>query len=183
MVEGTWGHRRGRSLQQARVVIIGAGGVGTAIARTLEPFGCVTTVLARSRRPGVAPIADLHDILPRTDIVILAVPLTDETAGMVDDDFLSRLPDGSLVVNVSRGSVAVTEDILRHAGRLEFALDVTEPEPLPKTHPLWSTPGVFITPHIGGDTDAFPRLAQQLIGEQVERWRNDQPLRNVVASG
>ncbi|MDP7383744.1 MAG: NAD(P)-dependent oxidoreductase, partial [Acidimicrobiales bacterium] len=90
---------------------------------------------------------------------------------------------GSLVINVSRGSVAVTEDILRHAGRLEFALDVTEPEPLPKTHPLWSTPGVFITPHIGGDTDAFLRLAQQLIGEQVERWRNDQPLRNVVASG
>ena len=183
MVEGTWSHRRGRSLQQARVVIIGAGGVGTAIARTLEPFGCVTTVLARTRRPGVVPIADLHDILPRTDIVILAVPLTDETAGMVNDDFLLRLPDGSLVVNVSRGSVAVTEDILRHAGRLEFALDVTEPEPLPKTHPLWSTPSVFITPHIGGDTDAFPRLAQQLIGEQVERWRNDQPLRNVVASG
>ena len=183
MVEGTWSHRRGRSLQQARVVIIGAGGVGTAIARTLEPFGCVTTVLARTRRPGVVPIADLHDILPRTDIVILAVPLTDETAGMVNDDFLLRLPDGSLVVNVSRGSVAVTEDILRHAGRLEFALDVTEPEPLPKTHPLWSTPSVFITPHIGGDTDAFPRLAQKLIGEQVERWRNDQPLRNVVASG
>lgn len=183
MVEGTWSHRRGRSLQQARVVVIGAGGVGTAIARTLEPFGCVTTVLARTRRPGVVPIADLHDILPRTDIVILAVPLTDETAGMVNDDVLSRLPDGSLVVNVSRGSVAVTEDILRHAGRLEFALDVTEPEPLPKTHPLWSTPSVFITPHIGGDTDAFPRLAQQLIGEQVERWRNDQPLRNVVASG
>ena len=183
MVEGTWGHRRGRSLQEARVVIIGAGGVGTAIARTLEPFGCVTTVLARTRRPGVVPIADLHDILPHTDIVILAVPLTDETAGMVNDNFLSRLPDGSLVINVSRGSVAVTEDILRHAGRLEFALDVTEPEPLPKTHPLWSTPGVFITPHIGGDTDAFPRLAQQLIGEQVERWRNDQPLRNVVASG
>ena len=183
MVEGTWGHRRGRSLQEARVVIIGAGGVGTAIARTLEPFGCVTTVLARTRRPGVTPIADLHDILPRTDVVMLAVPLTDETAGMVNDDFLSRLPDGSLVVNVSRGSVAVTEDILRHAGRLDFALDVTEPEPLPETHPLWSTPGVFITPHIGGDTDAFPRLAQQLIGEQVERWRNDQPLRNVVASG
>ena len=164
-------------------MIIGAGGVGTAIARTLEPFGCVTTVLARTRRPSVAPIADLHEILPRTDIVILAVPLTDETAGMVNDDFLSRLADGSLVVNVSRGSVAVTEDILRHAGRLDFALDVTEPEPLPETHRLWSTPGVFITPHIGGDTDAFPRLAQQLIGEQVECWRNDQPLRNVVASG
>ena len=137
MVEGAWSHRRGRSLQQARVVIIGAGGVGTAIARTLEPFGCVTTVLARTRRPSVAPIADLHEILPRTDIVILAVPLTDETAGMVNDDFLSRLADGSLVVNVSRGSVAVTEDILRHAGRLDFALDVTEPEPLPETHRLW----------------------------------------------
>ncbi len=77
---GHGGHRRGRSLQQARVVIIGAGGVGTAIA-ALEPFGCSTTVLARTRRPGVTPIADLHDILPRTDIPILAVPLTDETAG------------------------------------------------------------------------------------------------------
>ena len=80
------------------MVIIGAGGVGMAYA-PLSP-SVLTTVLARTRRPGVTPIADLHDILPRTDVVMLAVPLTDETAGMVNDDFPSRLPDGSLVVNV-----------------------------------------------------------------------------------
>lgn len=181
MASGTWDHRRGRSLQQARVVIVGTGGVGTAISNCLAVFGCDITRVGRTPREGVAGPEDLEYLLPEADVVVLAVPLSEETRGMVDDAFLSRLPDGALVVNVARGPVAVTEDLLTHAGRLEFALDVTDPEPLPAEHPLWSAPGVVISPHIGGDTDAFPRLARGLIAEQVQRWRNGAALRNVVA--
>ena len=180
MPTGIWDHRRGRSLQQARVVIIGTGGVGTAIANCLGVFGCDITRVARTPRSGVVGRENLEQLLPETDIVVLAVPLSDETRGMVDDAFLSLLPDGALVVNVARGPVAVTDDLLAHAGRLEFALDVTDPEPLPAEHPLWSAPGVFISPHIGGDTDAFPRLARELIGKQAQQWREGAPLRNVV---
>ena len=183
MPHGMWDHRRGRSLQEAQVLLVGTGGVGSAIASTLEPFGCRIRKVARTSRGDVAGRDELPDLLPAADVVIVAVPLTDETLGMVDDRFLAKMKDGSLLVNVARGQVAVTADVLAHAGRLEFALDVTDPEPLPPDHPLWSAPGVFISPHIGGDTDAFPRLARRLIGEQVERWQAGADLVNVVATG
>ena len=183
MPSGTWDHRRGRSLQEAQVLLIGTGGVGTAIESTLEPFGCRIRKVARTSRGDIAGREELPDLLPTADVVIVAVPLTDETFGMVDDRFLANMKDGSLLVNVARGQVAVTADVLAHAGRLGFALDVTDPEPLPEDHPLWSAPGVFISPHIGGDTDAFPRLARRLIGQQVERWRAGEPLMNIVATG
>jgi phosphoglycerate dehydrogenase-like enzyme len=99
---------------------------------------------------------------------------------MVDRAFLSMLRDGALLVNVARGSVIVTDDLLAELPRIEAILDVVDPEPLPPEHPLWSALGVLITPHIGGDTDAFPRLARELIGAQVRRWRSGEGLLNVV---
>jgi phosphoglycerate dehydrogenase-like enzyme len=83
---------------------------------------------------------------------------------------------------VARGSVVLTEDLLAHLPRIEVALDVVDPEPLPPDHPLWSAPGVLLSAHIGGDTDAFPRLARQLIASQVQRWRSGEPLANVIAT-
>ena len=183
MPAGTWDHRRGRSLQEAQVLVIGTGGVGTAIASSLEPFGCRIQKVARTRRDDIAGREELPGLLPTADVVIVAVPLTGETLGLVDDQFLSAMQDGALLVNVARGQVAVTADVLAHTGRLEFALDVTDPEPLPQDHPLWSAPGVFISPHIGGDTDSFPRLARRLIGHQVQRWRTGEQLVNVVGVG
>ena len=123
---------------------------------------------------------ELPQLLPAADIVVLAVPLTAQTEGMVDRAFLSMLRDGALLVNVARGSVIVTDDLLAELPRIEAILDVVDPEPLPPEHPLWSAPGVLITPHIGGDTDAFPRLARELIGAQVRRWRSGEGLLNVV---
>ncbi len=130
----------------------------------------------RARRHGAA------DLLPRHEVVVLACPLTERTRGMVDAEFLARMPDGALLVNVARGGVVVTDALVSElaSGRLLAALDVTDPEPLPPGHPLWSLPNVLISPHVGGDTTAFPPRARALLKDQFERFVDGRPLRNVV---
>jgi len=113
-------------------------------------------------------------------VVVVVLPLNDATRHLVDAPFLARLSDGALVVNVGRGPLVDTDAVLAEAGRLRFALDVTDPEPLPDDHPLWTAPGVLVTPHIAGGTTAMlPRIAA-LVRDQVERLRDGRPLRNVV---
>lgn len=184
MTTGTWNHTRGHSLQEASAVVIGAGGVGARIAALLEALGAHVKVVGRSARPGVIAMSDVHSVIASADLVVLAVPLTEETAGMVDSDFLALLPEGALLVNVARGPVVNTEALVAEltTGRISAALDVVDPEPLPTGHPLWSAPNVLITPHVGGDSDAFPRLVRRLITEQVERWRDGEPLANVIVA-
>jgi len=112
--------------------------------------------------------------------VVVVLPLSDDTRHLVDAAFLARLSDDTLVVNVGRGPLLDTDAVLAEAGRLRFALDVTDPEPLPEGHPLWTAPGVLVTPHIAGGTTAMlPRIAA-LVRDQLERLRDDSPLRNVV---
>lgn len=182
MSSGAWIHSARPSLVDRTVLIIGAGGVGQAIAQRLVPFEVEVTLVARSQRPGVVAISQLPNLLPEADIVVLAVPLNLNTAGLVDDSFLSQMREGSLLVNVARGGVVETEALVRHAqrGRIRAALDVTDPEPLPSDHPLWRTPGVLITPHVGGDTSAFLPRAQALVKQQISRWRNGEPLEHIV---
>ncbi|MGZ4651107.1 MAG: NAD(P)-dependent oxidoreductase, partial [Kineosporiaceae bacterium] len=136
-------------------------------------------------RGHVHAAGELADLLPRHEVVVLAAPLTDATRGMVDARFLAAMPDGALLVNVSRGPVVVTEALLAElaSGRLLAALDVTDPEPLPPDHPLWRAPNVLISPHVGGDTTAFPPRARALLRDQLERYAAGRPLRNVVVSG
>ena len=162
--------------------MLGAGGVGRAIAARLVPFEVDLTVVGRSPRPGVVSIADVPALLPEADIVILAVPLNQETTGLVDDAFLSQMRNGALLVNVARGSVVDTDALIRHlsTGRIRAALDVTDPEPLPADHPLWRAPGVLISPHVGGDTTAFVPRARRLVEDQVRRWAHGEPLQHVV---
>jgi phosphoglycerate dehydrogenase-like enzyme len=147
----------------------------------LLPFEVEITMMGRSSRDGIATVDQLPVLLPQSDIVVIAVPLDDSTRHLVDAGFLAQLPDGSLLVNVSRGAVADTEAIVNEAGRLRFALDVTDPEPLPPEHPLWSAPGVLITPHLGGNTSAFIPRARRLVLEQCERWSAGKPLEAVVS--
>ena len=182
MTRGEFLHDRFDALADKRVVVVGAGGVGGAIARRLLPFECDVTVVGRTARPGVLGVEDLPRLLPESDVVVLAVPLDDSTRGMVDAEFLARMRDGALIVNVARGAVAETDAMLAEAGRLRFALDVTDPEPLPADHPLWRAPGVLISPHVGGNTTAFlPRIGR-LVRDQILRWESGAPLLNVVVS-
>jgi phosphoglycerate dehydrogenase-like enzyme len=184
---GRWLAGTRPALADRRVLLVGAGGVATAIARRLEPFEvAVTRVGTRAREDALGPVqaaAELPDLLPRHDVVVLAVPLTPATRGLVDAGFLAAMPDGALLVNVARGPVVVTEALVAElaAGRLGAALDVTDPEPLPPGHPLWTTPNTLISPHVGGDTSAFPPRARALLREQFRRLAAGEELLNVVA--
>ena len=128
-------------------------------------------MVASRARDGLHGVDELPDLLPQHEVVVLACPLTDATRGLVDAAFLAAMPDGALLVNVARGPVVVTADLVAELGRgrLRAALDVTDPEPLPPEHPLWRVPGVLISPHVGGDTQAFPPRARALLREQLER--------------
>jgi phosphoglycerate dehydrogenase-like enzyme len=184
MPEGRWTSSRRLALADSRVVVIGAGGVGQAIARRMEPFETEVVLVGRTARPGVAGMAELPTLLTNADIVILAVPLTDETRRLVDDSFLTRMKDGALLVNVARGGVVDTDALVRHVsiGRIRAALDVTDPEPLPADHPLWRIPGVLISPHVGGNSSAFLPRARRLVAGQLRRWAAGEPVEHVVGS-
>lgn len=179
-----WTHDTRRSLADRRVLIVGYGSVGAAVEARLTGFECEVRRVARRARDGVEPFAALPALLPWAEVVILTVPMTDETRGLVGAAFLAAMPDGALLVNVSRGPVVVTDDLLAECktGRLSAALDVTDPEPLPADHPLWTCPGVLISPHVGGDTTAFLPRARRLVADQLRRFRTGQPLANVITS-
>ncbi len=187
--EGRWASQFTHSLADRRVLLLGYGGVGKAVAARLAPFEVELTVVAsRARveeRMPVHGVDELPGILGDAEIVIVTLPGGDGTRHLVDDAFLSALPEGALLINVGRGSIVDTDALVDHVrrGRIRAALDVTEPEPLPAAHPLWGLPGVLITPHVGGDTSAMaPRIAK-LVRTQIERAaRGEAPL-NVVLGG
>lgn len=177
------------ALADRTVLIVGYGSVGAAIEERLRPFECEVLRVARSARTApngpVHTLDELAVLLPQADVVVLAVPLSAETKGLVDSAFLASMRDGALLVNVARGPVVVTEALLAEltAGRLRAALDVTDPEPLPAGHPLWHAPGVLITPHVGGSSSAFLPRARRLIGAQLARFAKGEPLANVIPHG
>ncbi|MGW0706831.1 2-hydroxyacid dehydrogenase [Streptomyces sp. NPDC002643] len=175
------------ALADRNVLIVGYGAIGAAIEDRLVPFEVARVArVARSERTTergpVHPLTDLPALLPEADVVILSTPLTEQTKGLVDGAFLARMKDGALLVNVARGGVVDTKALLAEldTGRITAALDVTDPEPLPPAHPLWQAPGVLISPHVGGPTSAFLPRAKRLLVDQLERFVNHRPLRNVV---
>lgn len=183
MPSGAWLYGRREALADKRVLVLGAGGVGQAVRRRLEPFEAEVTLVGRTARPGVQAAADVPSLLPTADVVILALPLTEQTRQLVDTGFLSRMPDGALLVNVARGGVVDTDALTEQvaSGRLRAALDVTDPEPLPPDHPLWGLPGVLISPHVGGNTSAFLPRARRLVADQLRRFAAGEPLLSVVS--
>ncbi|MBO1750810.1 2-hydroxyacid dehydrogenase [Actinotalea sp. BY-33] len=187
MPEGRWQPTYRSSLADRRVLVVGAGAIGSAVARRVEAFEAEVVRVGRSARRTsegqVHAIDEVPALLPTVDVVILVVPLTEETHHLVDAAFLAALPDGALVVNVARGKVIDTQALLAEleSGRLRAALDVTDPEPLPADHPLWRAPRTIITPHEGGYTDATtPRLVD-LVGRQVDALVAGEEPVNVVA--
>ncbi len=186
---GEWTGGGAPGLADARVTLLGFGGVGRAIAARLKPFEVHLRAIASHGRlqddVEVFPLGKLAEVLADTDIVIASLPGGEATRHVLDDAALSALPEGALVVNVGRGPLIDTDALVDHVrrGRLRAALDVTDPEPLPAGHPLWDLPGVLIAPHVGGATDAMrPRIAR-LVRQQIDRLAaGEQPL-NVVLNG
>ncbi len=178
-----WQGRWRPSLADRRVLLVGYGAIGEAIEARLRPFEVEVVRVARRERDGVHPIAELPRLLPDADVVILIVPLTAETRGLVDADFLARMKDGALLVNVARGPVVDTDALLAEltSGRLSAAVDVTDPEPLPADHPLWGAPNLLVSPHVGGASSAMWPRAHRLVRDQLHRFADGDPLANVMA--
>jgi phosphoglycerate dehydrogenase-like enzyme len=186
---GRWQPVFTQSLADRRVLLLGYGGVGKAVAARLAPFEVqLTAVASRAREEDGMPVHgvdELPSLLGAAEIVILTLPGGDATRGIVDDAFLAALPDGALVVNVGRGSLVDTDALVDHVrrGRVRAAIDVVDPEPLPPGHPLWSLPGVLVTPHVGGASSAMgPRIAR-LVRSQIDRMLAGEEPRNVVLGG
>ncbi|SET28582.1 2-hydroxyacid dehydrogenase [Nonomuraea wenchangensis] len=181
---GEWTYHHTGVLADSTVLIVGYGSIGAALERRLEGFEVEVVRVARTAREGVHGMAELPALLPGADVVVLLVPSTPDTAGMVDAAFLGRMRDGAVLVNAARGSVVDTDALVAElrTGRLRAALDVTAPEPLPEGHPLWSAPGVFITPHVAGSTPASERRMLRLIRAQLGRYRAGEDLDNVITS-
>jgi phosphoglycerate dehydrogenase-like enzyme len=179
---GRWSYRFTDCLAGKSVLIVGYGSIGQAVERRLAGFDVQVQRVARSARDGVSPVSDLPGLLPTADVVILLAPVTSATVGMVDATFLAAMKDGALLINAARGVLVVTDDLVAEvsSGRLSAAMDVTDPEPLPPGHPLWSLPNVLITPHVGASTPYSGMMAVRFVKEQAERYLAGQPLANVI---
>lgn len=174
----------GEDLAGKTVLIVGYGSIGAAIEARLAPFGVNVLRIARTPRPAhdVHSVADLHRLLPAADIVVVIVPLTAETRGLIGSAEIGLMKHGALLVNAARGPVVVTDALLEGLTqhRIRAALDVTDPEPLPANHPLWSAPNCLITPHVGGSTPEFIHRAFRFGAKQVRRYLAGEMLENVV---
>ncbi|AXT85826.1 hydroxyacid dehydrogenase [Aeromicrobium sp. A1-2] len=168
-----WNRRLTASLLDRRIMLLGHGGIGGEIEKRLTGFDAELVRVAGHRRADgrgtVHGSDELAGLLPRVDAVVVAVPLSETTEGMIDDAFLSALPDGAVVVNVSRGKITDTDAVVRQAGRIRYATDVTDPEPLPPDHPLWTTPGVLVSPHVGGMSTAMRPRIEGVVRHQIHR--------------
>jgi phosphoglycerate dehydrogenase-like enzyme len=180
---GTWSSFEPDELAGRRVVILGFGSIGAAIAERLRAFGVEITGVARTPRDGVLGLADVDKVLPGAEILVDMLPLTSETVGFLDARRLGLLPDGALLVNAGRGRTVETPALVAELerGRLRAALDVTDPEPLPAGHPMWTLPNVLVSPHVAGDASGATARTFALAGDQVRRFAAGQPLMNEVA--
>jgi phosphoglycerate dehydrogenase-like enzyme len=181
--DGSWTSFEPDELAGHRVVILGYGSIGSAVADRLRPFGVEVTGIARTRREDALGFEDIDAVLPLAEVLVNLLPLTTETAGFMDARRLALLPDGALLVNAGRGRTVDTTALLGEleSGRLRAALDVTDPEPLPAGHPLWALPNVLISPHIAGDSPESTARAFALAGDQIRRFARGEPLINEVA--
>ena len=177
-----WDRHSTDALWGKRVLVVGAGDIGQRYARAVEVFEASATFVGRTAREGVHAVGELPRLAPQHDIVLISVPHTSETHHLVDEAFLAALPDGALVVNIARGAIVDTDALVVHLakGRIKAFLDVTDPEPLPEGHPLWSFPNAIITPHVGGGAQHWRQRAYQLVRQQVLRYVAGEPLVNVV---
>lgn len=177
-----WARRPTETLLDKRVLVLGAGDLGTQLKRRLDACDAHTTLVGTTARDGVRGMAELPDLLGDHDAVVLMVPLTEATTGMVDAAFLSSMRDGAVLVNAARGKVVDTDALVAEltSGRLRAALDVTEPEPLPPGHPLWTAPGLLLTPHVAASVTDYQRRAYAVVAAEIARFAAGEEPRNLV---
>ena len=180
--QGTWHHKTAGSLYGKRIAIVGAGSIGSKLASMLTIFETQVDLFASYARENIKGIDDLSANAHLYDCIVLVVPLTDKTRNLIDKKILGAMKDGSLIVNVARGPVINTQDLVDELskGRISAALDVTDPEPLPNNHSLWSMANCQIIPHVGGDSEAFEPQARKYLEQQFAEIAQDLPLRNEI---
>jgi phosphoglycerate dehydrogenase-like enzyme len=181
--QGKWVHERHNALADSRVGIVGMGNIGSLIARQLEAFSVEVISFSRSGKDGNKTMSDFDQLLPTLDVVILILPLSNESHHLMNRSRINSMKPGATLVNMARGAIIETSALVDalNRGHITAGIDVTDPEPLPEEHPLWSAPNLIITPHVGGDSSAFNPRVRALIESQVERFATGQPLINVVA--
>jgi phosphoglycerate dehydrogenase-like enzyme len=175
----------GDDLAGKTVLIVGYGSIGAAIEARLKPFEVKKILrVARSakKEPEVSAVGELRRLLPEADVVVVIVPLTVETHGLIGAAEIELMKPGALLVNAARGPVVVTDAMVEalQQNRMRAVLDVTDPEPLPVGHPLWSAPNCMITPHVGGSTPEFIHRAFRFGADQVRRFLAGEKLENAV---
>lgn len=180
--EHRWTQHQTDTLHGKRVLIVGAGNLAEELGRMLAPFGATVTLVGTTARDGVHGVDELPSLLGDFDAVVLMVPVTSRTIGLVDAAFLSRMADGAILVNAARGPVVRTDDLLAElrTGRLRAILDVTDPEPLPPGHPLWDAPGLLLTPHVGGSSRGSRERGWAIATEEIARYVAGEEPRNLV---
>jgi phosphoglycerate dehydrogenase-like enzyme len=181
-VETTWVRRPTDTLLDKKVLVIGAGDLGTQLKRRLDACDAHTTLVGTTARDGVHGIDEVPDLLGSHDAVVLMVPLTPATTNMVDAEFLSRMRDGAVLVNAARGKVVDTDALVAElvAGRLRAALDVTEPEPPPAEHPLWTAPGLLLTPHVAASVTGYEDRSYAVVAAEIARFAAGERPHNLV---
>jgi len=184
-----WRHRESERIAGRRVLVVGTGPIGRAIARMLRAAGMSVSGMGRRAREGdqdfgeVHASADLLRHLPRYDYVVAVAPLTEQTKGMFAAEAFAAMPSHARFINVGRGELVVTDDLvkaLRDERIAGAALDVFETEPLPPDHPLWTLENVLISPHMSGDFAGWRNTLVEVFAENFQRWQTGRPLRNVV---
>lgn len=180
--QASWLTETRNSIIDSEVAIIGFGSIGQEIAKVFSQFTRNITGYTGSGSAGTLNIAELDANLSHYDIVIIVTPLTDETRGLFNAHRISLMKPGALLVNMARGPVVVTSDLITalNEDRIFAVLDVTDPEPLPENHPLWKAKNLLISPHVGGNSTAFPRRAKKFISDQLTKLSNGQLIDNLI---
>ena len=186
-----WQHRETALVARQRALVIGAGSIGSEVARLLSALDIEVIGIARTARSAehfsrVLASEQLDGALPEADFVVITAQLTDATRGLINRDRLARMRSNALLVNVGRGAIVVTDDLVAalQAGQLGGAvLDVVDPEPLPEGHPLWDLPNVMLSAHMAGDFIGWRRALGEQFMANLQRWLADEPLLNIVNRG
>jgi len=166
------------------VLLVGYGAIGKEIERFLGPFNVDIIRVARSARtaPPVHTAGEIDDLIPSAEVIVLILPSTAETRHLIDARRIALMKQGTLLVNAARGPIVDTDALVDalNGGRIRAAIDVTDPEPLPEGHALWKCPNLLLTPHIGGSSPQFAPRSIQTAANELRRYIDGEPLRNVV---